>query len=188
MRNGIFFFVVTLLLFTSCQDDVLPKPRAFLALDYPSPEYAELATSCPYSFEMNRLARVVPAKAAHPCWINLEYPLLNAAIFLTYQKVQGNLDSLLLDAQRLPLQHTVKADFIEGDVYTNQENDTHGMLYKIEGDAASQAQFYITDSTSHFMTGVLYFNQKPNYDSIMPAAVYLERDIKHLMESLRWNE
>jgi gliding motility-associated lipoprotein GldD len=60
------------------------------------------------------------------------------------------------------------------------------MFYSIDGDAASQAQFYVTDSVKHFVTGSLYFNQKPNFDSIMPAASYIKSDIKRLMESLKW--
>ena len=44
---------------------------------------------------------------------------MNGVIFITYQPVKNNLDSLLMDAQKLPLQHTIKADVIEGDVYTN---------------------------------------------------------------------
>jgi gliding motility-associated lipoprotein GldD len=118
----------------------------------------------------------------------LEYPLLNASIFLTYQQVNNNLDSLLQDAQKLPLQHTIKADFIEGDVYTNPKNRTYGMFYEVDGDAASQAQFYLTDSTTHFMTGSLYFNHKPNFDSIMPAAAYLKKDLKRMIETMEWQK
>jgi gliding motility-associated lipoprotein GldD len=62
------------------------------------------------------------------------------------------------------------------------------MLYEIGGDAASQSQFYLTDSINHFISGSLYFYAKPNYDSIYPASEYLKRDIKRLMESLKWKE
>jgi gliding motility-associated lipoprotein GldD len=62
------------------------------------------------------------------------------------------------------------------------------MFYEVRGNAASQAQFYVTDSTSHFVTGSLYFYARPNYDSIYPAAVYLQKDIRSIMESLRWKK
>ena len=185
MKRLIFFIFITVI-FTACQDDVRPKPRAFLTLEYPKAEYSQIDIGCPYTFEKNNIANIKAAKAGIPCWINLEYPLMDAAVFITYQKVRNNLDSLLMDAQKLPLQHTIKADFIEGDIYTNPAHKVYGMFYEIEGNAASQAQFYITDSTEHFMTGALYFNHKPNFDSIMPAAAYLKKDIKHLMETLRW--
>ncbi|CAM4198882.1 gliding motility lipoprotein GldD [Gillisia hiemivivida] len=170
----------------SCKDEVLPKQKAFLDLEFPTAEYVETNLSCPYSFEYNSIAKIVKPKGSRPCWINLNYPKLNASIFITYQEVHNNLDSLLMDSQKLPLQHTIKADYIEGDVYMNPEHKTYGMFYSIDGDAASQAQFYVTDSVKHFVTGSLYFNQKPNFDSIMPAASYIKSDIKRLMESLKW--
>lgn len=157
-------------------------------MEYPEPEYSQLQIGCPYVFERNELANLKAARGNNECWINLDYPLLNATLFLTYQTVNDNLDSLLMDAQRLPLQHTIKADYIEGDVYVNPSNETYGMFYEVEGDAASQAQFYITDSVKHFITGSLYFNQKPNFDSIMPAAAYLKNDMRHLMETMEWQE
>tara|TARA_R100000935_G_scaffold21196_1_gene39586 strand:+ start:1308 stop:1868 length:561 start_codon:yes stop_codon:yes gene_type:complete len=173
--------------FTACKEEVLPKPKAFLALEFPTAEYQEIDLECPYSFDKNKIAVIARSKANVACWINLNYPKLNASIFITYQEVHNNLDSLLMDSQKLPLQHTIKADFIEGDVYINPDHKAYGMFYEVEGNAASQAQFYVTDSVKHFVTGSLYFNQKPNYDSIMPAASYLRADIRRIMESIKWN-
>ena len=70
--------------------------------------------------------------------------------------------------------------------YVDPLNTVYGMYYEVIGDAASQAQFYLTDSVQHFLTGSLYFRAKPNYDSIYPSAVYIQNDIRVLMESLRW--
>ncbi len=181
-----FFFLIFAVI--SCKNEPLPKPKAFLALEYPEANYQLTDLNCPYLFEKNSEAKLKGAKVNVPCWLNIEYPKMRATIFLTYQKVNNNLDSLLMDAQKLPLQHTIKADFIEGDVYTNKENRTYGMFYEVEGNAASQAQFYLTDSTENFITGSLYFNQKPNFDSIMPAAAYIKRDMRRLMETLQWND
>ena len=180
----VMFFVFSLMV--SCGNEVQPKPKAMLALNYPLPEYRPVNLNCPYTFEKNRQAEITPSKSRNGCWINLNYPLLNGTIFITYQSVRNNLDSLLRDAQKLPLQHTIKADAIEGDVYTNDLHKVYGMFYELQGDAASQAQFYITDSTAHFLTGAVYFNTKPNYDSIYPAADYIKQDMRHLMETIRW--
>lgn len=187
MKRFMWHLLVSLLCI-SCGEDPQPKPKGFLALEYPEAEYERLEIDCPYSFEKNRLAEVSPARGRNSCWINLEYPLLRGTIFITYQPVRNNLDSLLRDAQKLPLQHTIKADVIEGDVYENRYNNTYGMFYEVAGDAASQAQFYLTDSTDHFMTGSVYFRAQPNFDSILPAAVYLKEDIRHLMETVRWRD
>ena len=164
-----------------------PKPKGFLALQYPKPEYQLINLECPYNFEINNLAIISPSKVNRECWININYPELNGTLFITYQKVDGNLDLLLRDAQKLPLQHTQKADIIEGDQYLNPEHQAYGMFYEIEGNAASQAQFYVTDSIKHFLTGAIYFRTKPNFDSIYPAADYLKKDMRRLMETLTWN-
>ena len=171
----------------SCADEVQPKPDAYLALEYPKAKYSDYAgDNCPYSFEKNTMAAVTPSRAGNECWMNLEYKDLKGTIFITYQEVQNNLDSLLTDAQKLPLRHTIKADAIEGSVYTNKFHRTYGMFYQISGDAASQAQFYLTDSLNHFLTGSVYFEAQPNFDSILPAAEYLKKDIRHLMETVKW--
>ncbi|MCY2686262.1 gliding motility lipoprotein GldD [Salinimicrobium sp. TH3] len=173
----------------SCGDEVQPKPNAYLSLDYPDAEYSTyLDENCPYSFEKNSIATVAPSRAGNECWVNIEYRDLKGTIFITYQPVRNNLDSLLTDAQKLPLQHTIKADAIEGSVYTNDFHNTYGMFYQVEGNAASQAQFYLTDSTRHFLTGSVYFEVQPNFDSILPAAAYLKEDIKHLMETVEWKD
>ncbi|WP_417884852.1 gliding motility lipoprotein GldD [Zunongwangia sp.] len=187
MRLLKFSFVIFSLLFlTACQQEVQPKPNGFLALKYPKASYKKLSLPCPYVFEKNTIANISYPKHRKPCWFNVDYPLLNASVFITYQPVKNNLDSLLADAQKLPLEHTIKADAIEGDIYTNPGKKVYGMFYELEGDAASQAQFYITDSVHHFLTGALYFKALPNYDSIYPAAAYIQKDIKHLMESVQW--
>lgn len=185
MKNLIPIFILALFLI-SCGDDTTPKPRGFLALEYPEAKYEPVDLDCPYMFEKNELAEIVRARGGNDCWINLEYDRMRGTIFITYQPVRNNLDSLLRDAQKLPLQHTIKADIIEGDLYTNPEHNTYGMFYEVAGDAASPAQFYLTDSVRHFITGSMYFRAQPNFDSILPAASYMRTDIRYLMESLRW--
>ena len=98
----------------------------------------------------------------------------------------GNLKQLITDAERLSYEHAVKADDIRARIYENPKERVYGTFFEVVGDAASQAQFYVTDSTDHFVTGSLYFSVKPNYDSIYPAAVYLQEDIGRIMETLRW--
>lgn len=188
MKNRIFIVLVLSLSGISCVDDPQPKPKGYLSLTYPDAIYRVFDPDCPYIFDINLLSVPKTPRGGGDCAINIHYELLDGTIFLTYQPVQGNLDSLLRDAQRLPLQHTIKADAIEGDKYTNAYNDTYGMFYEVSGDAASQAQFYLTDSVHHFLTGSVYFDARPNYDSIKPAAAYLKKDIRHLMETVRWKE
>jgi gliding motility-associated lipoprotein GldD len=181
------FCIASSFLSLSCEDEVQPRPKAFLALEYPEARYEELELNCPYRFNKNIYAVAKKPLGGKDCWLNLEYESLKGTIFISYQPVRNNLDSLLTDAQKLPLQHTIKADAIEGARYSNPANNTYGMFYEVSGDAASQAQFYLTDSTKHFLTGSIYFRAQPNFDSILPAAAYLKEDIKNLMESVQWH-
>ncbi len=155
-----------------------------LRLDYPKPEYRTVKTDCPYSFSMNENATMVKKKN---CRTNIYYPNMKATLYLTYQDVQNNnLDSLLQDAQKLAYDHTVKANSIPEQPFINPDKKVYGMFYMINGNAATQAEFYVTDSINHFLNGALYFDAKPNFDSIYPAVVYLREDIRKLMETITW--
>ncbi|WP_224484100.1 gliding motility lipoprotein GldD [Robertkochia aurantiaca] len=184
MRNSL-FILISLFLVASCREEPTPKPKGLLRLEYESASYESLDIDCPYRFEKNSRAQV---DGQRDCSLVLQYPAMNASIFITYKEVDNNLNALLNDAQKLTYEHVVKADNITEQPFINEDDRVYGMFYELRGDAASQSQFYVTDSTRHFLTGSLYFNSKPNYDSVFPAAIYLENDIRKIMESLRWQE
>jgi|SRR5699024_766915 len=187
MRKGLICLLcaVSALLY-SCDDNFTPKPKAYLALEFPPHQYERFNADCPYSFAVNTAAVVTSSFRHESCRFDIVYPKMDGTIYLTYEPVNGNLHQLLHDAQQLPLQHTIKADEIIGSKYSNAQHHTYGMLYTVTGNAASQTQFYLTDSVNHFITGSVYFRKEPNYDSIYPAAVYLKKDVEKLMESLQW--
>lgn len=173
-----------LLLLIGCKEEILVKPAAKLRLDYPDPHYKLMDTDCPYSFEMNELAEMIVKK---DCDINVHYPKMKATLYMTYQPVRNNnLDSLLRDAQKLAYDHSIKANSIPEQPFINPDNDVYGMFYMINGNAATQAGFYVTDSINHFLNGALYFEAKPNFDSIYPAVIYLREDIRRLIETVEW--
>lgn len=167
----------------SCGDEAVPKPQAYLRLDYPMGKYVPYTGSCPYTFGYNSLAHI---KDKGNCNLTIEYPKMKATLFITYKPVEGNLNALLRDAQKLTYEHVIKADEILEQPYINDEKKAYGMFYQVGGNAATNAQFYVTDSTRHFLTGSMYFYAKPNFDSIMPAASYIKDDMRNIMETLSW--
>lgn len=187
---------ITLLLiifgFFSCGDDPLPKPKGYLRLEYPEAKYIALDTELPFSFEKNMLATDIINKrideSSESYGLNIEYSKLKGTIYLTYKKIANKEDLMryLRDAQNFTQEHTRKADEITEQVYENKNRKVYGMFYEVGGNAASQSQFYVTDSIKHFLIGSLYFYAKPNYDSILPAAEYLKTDIKRIMETVEW--
>lgn len=175
--------IVLVIVTSSCKEEVLPKPSSYLRLDYPEAKYADFENQCPYAFEINSDAIVRKGKN---CDLTITYPKMKATIYLTYKPVNKNIDNLLRDAQKLTYEHVIKADDILEQPYLNPDKKVFGMFYQVEGNAATNSQFYATDSTKHFVTGSVYFYAKPNYDSIMPAASYIKNDIQRIMETLKW--
>ena len=169
----------------SCEDDVVVKPSAMLSLEYHIPTYNSLESDCPFNFSINKEAILQNKKN---CWMNIHYPKMKATLYLSYREVNDRqkIDSLLYDAQKLTYDHTIKAESILEQPRVDTLNKVYGMFYMINGNAATQSQFYVTDSIRHFVNGALYFDSKPNFDSLYPAVVYLRNDIRRIMETIRW--
>lgn len=170
---------------SSCKEEILPKPKAQLRLEYAPSTYESFDPDCPFGFE-----RAIEAKISTDsrCWVNIEYPRLRAAISMTYRPVENNLQELLQEAEKLTFNHAIKADGISSRPYANADKRVYGSVFEVTGNAASPIQFHVTDSTAHFITAAVYFNVQPNYDSIKPAIEFLQKDIVHLIESLEWKE
>lgn len=171
------------LLFTACKGDVVPKPKAHLRLEYPKPEYTPFADGCAFTFDVNKLTHISKKGA---CGFDIKYPNMKGTIYIDYKPVNNNIQMLLRDAQKLTYEHVIKADDIQEQPFINRDSKVYGMFYQVGGDAATNAQFYLTDSTRHFIVGSVYFYTKPNYDSILPAESYIKNDMRRIMESLRW--
>lgn len=184
MRSFLLLFV-SLFLFASCKEDVLPKPKGYLSLVYPINKYKDLSLKRPYSFNVSEFAVV---KDERKNWLKIEYPKVKASINITYRPVKGNLKELQTEAEKLVYKHAVKAEEIITKNFEDFEKKVFGSMQEISGNAASQIQFHLTDSTTNFIKGTLYFYSKPNYDSILPAVSYIKKDIMQLIETLEWKQ
>jgi gliding motility-associated lipoprotein GldD len=185
MRNILFFLFSALFLLFSCDDVVLPKPTAYLSLEYPKKEYVNLTLNRPYSFDILKTTTIIDEESN---WLKITYPNLKASINITYRPVKENLKELLTEAEKLVFKHAVKAEQIIPKDFINTKKRAFGTLYEITGNAASHLQFHVTDSTDNFIKGSLYFYVKPNYDSILPAVSYIKKDILRLIETMEWEK
>ncbi len=177
--------------FASCNSKrTTPRPRGYYRIELPQEHgYASASLkNYPYSFEISSLAKITPAsdEVGEPYWIDISYPDYNAKIHISYKVIKGNFDKYVEDTHYLVYKHTVKADAITEQRFEGVDGRTFGSIYEIGGNAASNVQFYITDSTRHFLRGSLYFNTQPNRDSLQPVIEYITEDIRHLMESTKW--
>jgi gliding motility-associated lipoprotein GldD len=171
----------------SCENkEVTPKPYGFFHIEIPDPAYRNLPDEFVYDFEFSKYAQI--QKRDESNWINVVYPGYDASIHLTYKPLEEGIKTLSEESRGLAFIHTDRADGIRERVFHDDQKNVHGILYVIDGNAASNLQFYMTDSTNHFLRGALYFNSAPNFDSIQPVREMIQKDVVHLIESLEWRE
>jgi gliding motility-associated lipoprotein GldD len=198
VKTSVSFFLFSILIpvsfifFSSCGDDdettIAPKPRAYFRLTFPEKKYTQYDSACPFTFDMPVYSQLEKNnyKDAEPCWLDLKIPSLNAIVHLTYKDVNGNLNDLLKNTYTYVSNHQVKSSGIREEVVNKDSLKVYGIIYNIGGNAASSVQFFLTDSTKHFLRGALYFNAAPNTDSIQPAVDFIKQDIYRLIESFEW--
>lgn len=125
-------------------------------------------------------------KEKKECWFNLVYPRYKTQIHLTYKRLDGNLRKFVRQSHKLAYEHQVKARNIRPESIRYDSNRVYGTKYRIEGNAASNLQFFVTDSSKHFLRGSLYFMTEPNADSLRPVIEHIDKDIDHMMRTFRW--
>ena len=176
----------------SCQSDYLPKPKGYNRIDLPEPAYNQLAMELPYTFEHSQYASIEPDSFSldEKDWINLNYRGFEAKVHLTYKPIDGNRENLkayLSDAMSLTSKHQIKAYGIDELLVRTPEGYT-GLVAELVGDVPTQFQFFVTDSTQHFLRGALYFNTAVKNDSLAPIIEYIKSDIIHLINTLEFGE
>ncbi|MDI3528058.1 MAG: hypothetical protein PWR03_2242 [Tenuifilum sp.] len=175
-------------LLVSCADEPVPKPRGYFRLTFPEKQYRLLDTIYPFTFEYPVYGTIIKERNrdGEGEWISIAFPKYKAKIHLSYKDISNNLNQLTEDARSLAYKHTYKADAIDEMVFDNPEKNVYGILYDIRGNSASSIQFYLTDSSRHYIRGALYFRCEPNKDSLAPAVDFFTKDVIYLIETLRW--
>lgn len=169
----------------SCSESHIPKPLGYHRIDLLKPEYIPFESECSHQFLSPKNAKIV--KSNNSCWYTIEYPNHKATIYLTYKKLNSNLARIIDESHKLVYDHAIRSDGISEQIYSNDVNKTYGVLYDIQGNTASNLQFFLTDSSKHFLRGSLYFGVTPNADSIQPIKEYIKDDLITLMQSLKWS-
>jgi gliding motility-associated lipoprotein GldD len=193
MKLNIVTLFLIISLCVSCGADYTPKPVGYFRIDLPEKTYLSYTENSPFSFEYPIYSRIVKADTYDEYKIferfNIAFDSLNADLHISYIEVDNNLSQLVDDANEFVYKHVSKANAIESRNWINIDNNVFGSVFEIEGrGAASQYQFYLTDSTQHFLRGALYFRTKPNNDSLAPVIKFIRKDIDHFIESFSWQQ
>lgn len=189
MRNRI-AIAALLLLFIACDGDYLPKPRGYFRIDLPEKKYTWYDTLCPFRFEMPVYARIEKTDdpTDDPCSFNIGFPAFRAKFYMSYKTGREHIPGYIEDCHKFVYKHTIKADAINEKMYIDTLKKMYGVMYEIKGNAASALQFFMTDSTDHFLRGSLYFDAIPNKDSLFPVIRFLQEDMIRMIETLEWKK
>jgi gliding motility-associated lipoprotein GldD len=196
LRRIVFPLLILLGAFiSSCNSEYAPpRPRGYFKIDFPEKQYRNFdQPGYPYTFEYPVYGNVIKDSLffdqhpENPYWINIDFPRFNGRIHLSYKEIgRNNFDSLVNDAFTMSYkQHTNVASAIQRQPFTTP-NGLGGVYFTLRGNAATANQFFVTDSTKHFLRGALYFAATPNADSLQPVNDFLKKDLWRLINTLRW--
>jgi len=180
----------------SCREVSVPKPKGYFRISLPSKSYLPFnktgqLNDLPLEFEYPVYGTISDKRdnPSEPGWFNIEFPRFRARIYFTYKEVAGDLADLIEQTYTMNVKnHINKADAINELVINDKESNVFGILYDLKGNTATSVQFYVTDSTNHYLRGSLYFESEPNADSLAPVIDFFREDIIHIIETLKWKE
>ena len=191
-KNRVLLVVLmAVLLSVSCGKRYVPRPYGYWRIEIPDTAYTAFAEdTLPYAFDLsdNAIAEPIKGDNGERCWINVKYPTLNATLHCSYKPVKNNLGMLSDETQKFVYKHAMKAEAIPEQGYEHPEKHDYGVYYELQGNTATPIQFELTDSTANFFRAALYFNARPNQDSIQPVLDYMRGDIIRMIESFEWKD
>ncbi len=195
--NSFLYLLIFTVISGSCREVSVPRPKGYFRIDLPQHEYIAFnndfrqAADLPLSFEYPSYGKISfePDAYAEPGWFNIDFQSYKAKIYLTYKNINNDLESLMEQTYRMNVKnHITKADAINEQMIIDPERRIFGILYDLKGSTATAVQFFVTDSTTHFFRGSLYFFAEPNPDSLAPVNEFFREDIIHIIETLKWKD
>ncbi len=186
-RNYLYILSAIILigLFAACEETRIPKPRGYYRIALPELNYKK-AENQQYSFDILENSKLV-VNPKNQDWYNLEYPYLKGSLLLTYFK-NTDIEGLSEDGRKSAFNHSIRADDIIPMPFAIPEHHIYGLVYSIEGDAATPMILMLTDSIDQFLHGTFYFNCPPNSDSLKPMIHFIRQDAQHIIETFRWKK
>jgi gliding motility-associated lipoprotein GldD len=196
----------------SCNSPYVSKKRGYFKIELPEHAYRKFdVKDFPFSFEYPIYAEIVKdssyfdVSTESPYWINIDFAQFHSKIFLSYKSVGGTsiykikgadgsysdlkainiYDKLVNDAYTLTNKNNVVSNSISDSLFKT-ENGVGGVFFKVGGNAATAKQFFLTDTSRHFLRGALYFDVAPNVDSLKPIQDFIQIDINHMLQTFRW--
>lgn len=187
-KQLIYILLLCTLIFFSCKNkDYTPKPVAYNRIDKPSYNYRDYNSSN-YSFQYSDIAEIKKVEFKNSDnWFNIVYPNYDAIIYCSYLPItKQTLSAAIEDSYHLAYSHSIMADDINQQIYSDSDRHIGGMLYLLDGNVATPIQFFITDSISNFLRGSLYYSKDINLDSIAPVTQFVKDDILQIFKTIKF--
>jgi gliding motility-associated lipoprotein GldD len=213
IQTGKLAILCTILIsvFITCNSTYTSKKRGYFKVDFPKKKYVQFEQSgFPYMFEYPVYARIVKDSTYfdndpdNPYWINMDFPTFRGKIFISYKVIGGksvykiktpsgykdsiginSFENMVNDSYKLSYRNDIKAYSIDDSVMHTPNNLT-GIFFSLTGNVATSKQFFLSDSTRNFLRGALYFDATPDEDSLKPVNDFLQQDMYHLINTLKW--
>jgi len=194
MKKIIAVFTGCILIISCNSDYTSGKKKGYFKIDFPQKKYQLFdQPGYPYSFEYPVYANIIKDTTffddkAGDYWINIDIPRFNGRIHVSYKPInaQNNFDSLVRDGYKMAYKQHVDVSTGINDSLMQTPNGVEGIYFSLGGNTATANQFFLTDSTKHFLRGALYFNATPNEDSLGIVNDFLKQDLYHLINTLKW--
>ena len=207
-----FFSLIVIALIVSCNSTYTSKKEGYYKIDFPERAYTTFNDpTYPYTFEYPVYARVdkdssyFDSLSKNPYWINIDFPSFNGKIFISYKNIGGtsvykvkipgggyrdsvgknDFEKMVNDSYNLTYKNDIKAYSIEDSVM-HTPNGLTGIFFRLSGNVATAKQFFLSDTLHHFLRGALYFDATPNEDSLRPVNAFLQQDMKHIINTMKW--
>lgn len=210
--KNLLFIVLSVVIYCSCNSNYTSKKTGYFHINLPKKEYVLFnEPGFPYSFEYPTYARIVKdstyfdTNPENDFWRNIDFVNFNAKIFLSFKIIGGKAlykikkadgsykDSIGVNVYDKMINDAFNLTNKNDDVATSKKdslfktaNNVGGLLFKLGGNAATQRQFFMTDTTRNFIRGALYFYASPNADSVKPVVDFIQQDIDHLISTFKW--
>lgn len=189
MIRKVFQISILSVFLLACEGEFTPKQKGYNRIDLPPHHYDSLKGDYPYTFLVSKEAEVRQHSSPYATkdWIDIEYYDFNADMQITYIPIENEAmyQSLINDAYKLTSKHQIKATAIDR-VELKTDKGQSATIFELEGEVPSQMQFYVSDSTKHFLRGAIYFKTATKNDSLAPVIEYLKKDALILINSLEW--
>jgi gliding motility-associated lipoprotein GldD len=199
--RGFLLILIFILNFACTEERIpIPKPRMYPKVSFPERNYVSFDKDyCAFVFQypdymiFEQDTTLINQAAKHPCWFTMNMPSLNGSVHFTYTDIGGDstdfkLFDVINDSYTLSEKHNLKATGRRTEPFMLEEQNIFGITYSVDGDVASPYHFVLTDSSKHAVWASLYFNSKPNEDSLAPVLSFVKEDLEKVISSFEWNK